>query len=158
VGATKAFPKTPQERVVVGPYGFVGDVHAEPRPAPDGAVVSGDRAVSVVSDEIRREVNDLLGLNLQPGDFNENVLVAGLGNLGELVAGDRLVFGDGVELRITDQCEPCGLLEEYAGPGLIKATAFKDETGVICNKRGVLASVARTGEIRSGDTVTVRRQ
>lgn len=157
VGATKAFPKVPQGRVVVGPYGFVGDVHAEPRQAPDGALVSGDRAISVVADEIRREVNELLGLNLQPGDFNENVLVAGLGNLGELVAGDRLVFGGGVELLISNQCDPCDLLEDYAGAGLIKATAFKDETGVIRNKRGVLAAVACTGEIRTGDTVTVRR-
>ena len=160
VGATKAFPKVPQGRVVVGPYGIVDDAHAVPQRSKTSAdaFVSSDRAISIVGDEVRQEVNGLLGLDLQPGDFNENVLVAGLGDLGDLTPGDRLVFSGGVELQITSQNPPCEVFEEYGGTGLIKATSFKDENGVIHNKHGVLALVARTGEIRPGDTVTPRRQ
>jgi MOSC domain-containing protein YiiM len=160
VGATKAFPKIPQERVVLGPYGFVGDAHAEPRQskASPGDPISGDRAISIVADEVRREVNGNLGLDLQPGDFNENVLVVGLGDLGDLVPGDRLIFSGGAEVQITAQNPPCEAFESYGGAGLIKATTFKDENGVIHNMHGVMASVAQTGEIRPEDIITVRRQ
>jgi MOSC domain-containing protein YiiM len=113
--------------------------------------------VSLLADEVRREINGLLGLDLQPGDFNENILIAGLGDLGDLARGDVLLFSSGVVLCISEQNPPCAQLEAHGGAGLIKATSRRDEGGAIRNKRGIVATVVQTGRLSQGDTCSLRR-
>lgn len=155
----KDFPKYPQPSVEVYTHGIRGDAHSGPRrPSHKNPKEEkdNDRTVSLVADEVRQQVNTDLGLDIQPGGFNENILVKGLDDLGQLKGGDRLIFSTGVVLRITEQNGPCTILEAYhAGAPLITATAGKNELGE-WNKRGVVATIVLTGELSPGVLVKVR--
>lgn len=153
------FPTYPQERVTVGELGIDGDAHSGPMRdsfTNPGTLKPNDRPISIVSDEVRREMNETFGLNINPGGFNEQVLVSGLGNLGDVPIGARIIFGSGVELKVTDRAFPCVNLEAHNGPGLIKALAEKLE-GETYTRRGILAKVLRTGELQPGVSVVIEK-
>ena len=153
------FPTYPQERVVVGPLGIEGDAHSGPMResfTKPGTFKENDRSISIVADEVRQEMNDTLGLNMLPGDFNEQVLVSGLGDLGDVAIGDQVHFDTGVQLEVTDRAYPCTKLEAHNGSGLIKALAEKRD-GEIYTRRGILTRVLQTGELQAGVSVTIKR-
>lgn len=152
------FPKYLQEKAFVGPHGIVGDAHAGPlRPSNSvpGTFKENDRAISIVAEEVRRELNETLGLKIEPGGFNENILVEGLGDLGNLKPGQSIIFEGGVVLLITEQNFPCQKLEDYNGKGIIKVASGKTEEGIF-NKRGIVATVTKTGELHPGEEVFVK--
>lgn len=128
-------PKYSQPQVTVGPDGIEGDYHAGP----------GRRQVSAVAQEAIDEVNRELGIDIPPGGFGENVLVQGLGDLGDLVAGDRLRFSSGVVLEVTGQNDPCRNLMVWHP--LVPKRVY--------GKRGVVAVVRTPGPLRPGDEVEV---
>ena len=79
------YPTFPRERVVVGPEGIIGDAHSGPMResfTKPGTQKQNDRPISIVSDEVRRAVNETYRLKMRPGAFNEQILVEGLGDLG----------------------------------------------------------------------------
>lgn len=160
LSASREYPKYPQERVTITPQGIVGDAHAgELRPShtKPGTFKPNDRAVSIVTKEVMDEVNGSLGLDLRPGDFNENILVEGLGDLGDLQKGDQLVFGSGVTVFVTEQNTPCTKLQDHNGEGIIKATTGKED-GIVWNKRGIVGVPNQTAELLPGEAVTLIRQ
>jgi MOSC domain len=85
--------------------------------------------------------DDLASLELEPGIVRENFTVSG----DEVMAwpvGQRVAVGD-AEFEISMVCDPCHLMEEIR-PGL---------QAELEGKRGMLASVVRTGQVRVGDDV-----
>lgn len=151
------FPTYPQEKVTVGSLGIEGDAHSgamrESFTKP-GTFKANDRPISIVADEVRQEMNDTLGLNMQPGDFNEQVLVSGLGDMGDVPMGSHVVFETGVRLEVVDRAYPCTKLEAHNGAGLIQALVEKRE-GEIYTRRGLLARVLQEGDLQPGVSVTI---
>lgn len=122
------FPTYPQEFVSIGLLGIVGDAHSGQLRASftnPGALKSNDRPISIVSEEVRVWVNENLGLEMQHGDFNEQIVVEGLGDMGDVEVGTVITFGNGIMLEVTDHAHPCTQLEDHNGSGLIKALAQK---------------------------------
>lgn len=85
--------------------------------------------------------DDLESLDLEPGIVRENFTISGA----EVMAwpvGQRVAVGE-AEFEISMVCDPCHLMEEIR-PGL---------QAELEGKRGMLASVVRTGQVRVGDDV-----
>jgi MOSC domain-containing protein YiiM len=133
-------PKEPQEAVTVGAYGVEGDFHAGEQ---DKRGDPNRRQVTVVGKEAIDAVNELLNVQIPPGGLGENVLVSGLGDLGDVRPGQRLRFSSGVELQVTEQNNPCKNLQVY------HLQAPKHLYG----RRGLLTVVVSTGRIAPGDSV-----
>lgn len=143
----KGIPKFPQERITVGPWGILGDYHAQPHhlhPQVDQGRPNL-RQVSICAQEVYDDLAKHWGIKVPPGGFAENILVKGLGDLSDLLPGQQLVFSSGVVLEVTAQNRPCRNLCVYH-PLLPK---------LIYGRRGVVALVKNTGLIEPGDTVTV---
>jgi MOSC domain-containing protein YiiM len=139
-------PKYPQPSVNIGPDGVEGDYHAGPtRKNGAGETVPNHRQVTVVAAEAVEAVGAELAVDIPPGGLGENILVRGLGDLGELVPGQRIIFGSGVELEVTEQNNPCANLSVYH-PRTPKE---------LYGRRGVLTIVANPGMLRPGDSVSI---
>ena len=153
------FPTHPQDMVTIGINGIEGDAHSgimrEIFRSP-GVLKPNDRPISIVADEVRRKVNERLGIKMRAGDFNEQVLVSGLGDLGDVAIGDLVRFDTGVLLEVVDQAYPCAKLEAHNGNAkLIKALLTKDEEGNVHNKRGILTKVITPGTLCAGVGVLI---
>jgi hypothetical protein len=142
-------PKFPQPQVVVGPHGVEGDYHsgAFRTSRRSGQQVPNLRQVSVCAQEVYDLLETQLGVKVPPGGFSENVLVEGLGDLGDLEPGDLLRFSGGVEFQVTEQNVPCANLSVYH-PLVPK---------LVYGRRGVVGVVRTPGVLRPGESVTVVR-
>lgn len=151
------FPTYPQQTVAIGMLGINGDAHSgllrESFRNP-GTLKFNDRPISIVSEEIRQWANENLGLNIQHGDFNEQIVVEGLGDLGDIPIGTHITFSSGVVLEIVDRAYPCKKLEDHNGQGLIKALAEKQDNEIY-SRRGILCRVLKPGDLSSGAIVTL---
>lgn len=152
------FPTYPQEVVSIGMLGIEGDAHSGELRASfrnKGTLKPNDRPISIVSEEIRLWVNETLGLDMQHGDFNEQIVVEGLGDMGDFEDGTLVTFDNGVILEVVDHAYPCDTLEKHNNaPGLSKALAQKKEGGVY-SKRGILCKVIQPGELTAGVGVRI---
>jgi MOSC domain-containing protein YiiM len=74
---------------------------------------------------------------LAPGEVRENIVTRGI---------DLQALPPGTRLEITKDCEPCVFIERLR-PGL---------RAQMERRRGMLARVLRSGEIRVGDEITLR--
>ncbi|MCS7050983.1 MAG: MOSC domain-containing protein [Thermomicrobium sp.] len=148
--ADRGIPKYRRLAIEVGPDGVVGDYHAGPvdRHTKRGEPRPNTRQLTVVAQEVLDEVNEALGIRLEPGFLGENVTVEGLGDLSDLEPGDRLLLGATVVLEVTAQNEPCSTVAVYH-PQLVKA---------LYRRRGICAVVRGTGVVRPGDPVRVQRR
>jgi MOSC domain-containing protein YiiM len=106
--------------------GIEGCAHARP----------GKRSVLFVA------VEDLDALGVEPGQVRENFTVQGADVMSWPV-GQQLAVG-GARFEVTMVCDPCHLMNEIR-PGLQEELA---------GRRGMLARVLETGEVRVGDPVT----
>ena len=97
---------------------------------------TGKRSVLFVAAE------DLEDVGVEPGKIRENFTVRGA-DVMSWPTGQRLAVGD-AEFEVTMVCDPCHLMNEIR-PGL------QDE---LAGRRGMLARVVKTGEVRLGDAVT----
>lgn len=115
-------------------HGLVGDAHAGVLP---------NRQVSLLAvasiDKMRH-----LGLELNPGDFAENITVEGM-DLHQLPVGTRLAVGKDVTLEISQIGKECHT-----------ACAIRQQVGqCIMPEEGVFARVLRGGKVRPGDEVSI---
>ena len=152
------YPTVSQERAVVGPTGIEGDSHADPnRISLNKGFQKPNRHILIVSDEVRQEMNEIFDINMQPGDFNEQILVTGLGDLTDVERGDQFHFETGVVLEATDPAFGCANLERHnGGAKLIKALReVRGDKEV--SKRGRHTRVLQTGDLQPGVSVTVKR-
>lgn len=157
------YPTYPQDSVNVLPMGIEGDAHYGPMresfTAP-GTYKPNDRPISIVSHEVLQEINSKLGLQMKPGDFNEQVLVEGLGDLGWITIGSLITFIDSaVQLEVVDYAYPCKKLADYNGDmrllSFLVDTKVRNSQGKPYSKRGILAQVRTTGELHPGCTVRI---
>jgi MOSC domain-containing protein YiiM len=118
---------------LVEDFGAKGDAHA-----------GSGRQVSLLA------LEDVDGMRVKlptlgPGDFAENLLVAGLGSL-SLAIGDRIRVGDAVLLEITQIGKECHSDCE------IRRIVGK----CVMPTKGLFAKVVQGGVVRPGDELTVQ--
>ena len=137
-------PKYEKEFIEIYKFGVKGDYHSGKVNFHANKNNLG-RQISIVSNEVLKEINGLIGKKLFPGSLGETILIEGFGYLENFNKGDKLKFGDDVILEITGQNQPCATLNS------------KDEKRLklIIGKRGLLANVFETGIIRKGDEVQI---
>lgn len=121
----------PSARLLVE-HGLEGDAHAE----------GGIRQVSLLSlDSIQKMVD--AGAQVKPGDFAENLTIAGL-EVMTLPVGTRLQVGD-VQLEITQIGKTCH-----------KGCAIRELVGdCVMPREGVFARVLTAGVVKVGDIIEV---
>jgi MOSC domain-containing protein YiiM len=122
----------PEARLLVD-HGLAGDAHAE----------GGIRQVSLLS---LASIDKMVaaGAKVAPGDFAENLTVAGL-EVMNLPVGTRLKVGNEVELEITQIGKACH-----------KGCAIRELVGdCVMPREGVFARVLAEGVVRPGDTIEV---
>jgi hypothetical protein len=154
----RAYPKFPQERVYVSDRGIDGDAHATRfrRSFRNPLFFKpNDREISIVSDEVRQELNEKFGLGMEPGHFNENLLISGIGDLSNYMGGERITFQSGVELVVVEQNKPCAKLSFFNRKDLKDELINDDET---VNRRGLVAIVTQTGYLSPGDTFLIHNR
>jgi MOSC domain-containing protein YiiM len=117
----------PLERARVLEDGIEGCAHRRPN----------KRSVLFVSTE------DLDAVGVEPGTIRENFTVRGA-EVMKWPLGQRVAIGD-AEFEIAMVCDPCNLMEEIR-PGL---------QAELEGRRGMLASVVRTGQVAVGDAVVL---
>tara|TARA_B100000676_G_C18071267_1_gene844454 strand:+ start:563 stop:1036 length:474 start_codon:yes stop_codon:yes gene_type:complete len=137
-------PKFPKEFINIYEYGVEGDFHS-------GKINyhanknNINRQISIVSNEIINNINNVIGKKLYPGSLGENILIEGLGYLENFKKGMQLKIGKSVILEITGQNQPCATLNK------IDEKILK----LIVGKRGLLARVIKIGLIKKGDEVQI---
>ena len=133
VSARKGGKKVPVPSVVLVPeHGVRDDAHAGP----------GTRQVSLLAEESIAKMRDK-GLAVGPGDFAENVTVAGI-VLPALPVGTRLRVGEAL-LEITQIGKECH----------DRCAIFLQAGDCVMPREGVFARVVRGGEVAAGDVVEV---
>lgn len=122
------------EGIFIENYGMDRDAHAA-----EGIA----RQVSLLSVASIAKMK-ALGLELNPGDFAENLTVEGL-ELYTLPVGTRLLAGGEVVLEISQIGKTC-----HSGCAI-----FKEVGACIMPKEGVFARVIRGGKVSDGDFVEI---
>jgi MOSC domain-containing protein YiiM len=92
------------------------------------------------------------GSVVRPGDLGENITTRGIDVLG-LPVGTRLTIGSAV-LAITGLRNPCEQINTFQS-GLLKKVIYSTEDGTVVRLAGIMATVARSGDIRPGDVIGV---
>ncbi|MEA2579450.1 MAG: hypothetical protein QOE83_342 [Actinomycetota bacterium] len=123
--------------------GLVGD-HIGDRQSHGG----DDQAVYAYAREDLAYWSDVLGRELAPGSFGENLTTEGLDITAALI-GDRWFVGDRVELQITDPRIPCSTFRGWIDqPGWLK-------TFTAAARPGAYLRVITPGSILVGDPIAV---
>ena len=113
-------------------YGLVGDAHAD---------YNSHRQVSLLAIESIDKMRSL-GLNVNPGDFAENLTTEGI-DLTFLPIGIQLSVGKEIILEITQIGKECH----------VGCAIFRQIGKCIMPKEGVFARVIRGGSVKAGDII-----
>lgn len=133
VSEKKGERKTPLDRVELRPnHGVVGDAHA------------GDwhRQVSLLAIESIRKMQRL-GLNVDSGDFAENITTEGV-DLVSLPVGTQMRVGDTL-LEVTQIGKECHT----------RCAIYHQAGDCVMPKEGIFAKVLTGGFLRAGDSIAV---
>ncbi len=115
-------------------FGLVGDAHAD---------CCTHRQVSLLAVESIDKMR-ALGLELNPGDFAENLTTEGI-DLVSLPVGTRMSIGKQVILEVTQIGKECHT----------KCAIYQQVGKCIMPEEGVFAKVIRGGTVRVGDKIEV---
>lgn len=122
------------EGVLKENYGIIGDAHGDSKT---------HRQISLIGIESIKKMRDL-GLNVNPGDFAENITTEGI-DLTSLPVGSKLYVGDDVLLQITQIGKVCH-----------EPCAIGREVGTcVMPTEGIFARVLRGGKIKIGDKIKI---
>ena len=122
---------------------------------PRGTEIANYRQLSIVSAEELAEVATTLGLGqLEPGLIADNLYLSGVPTLTALAPMTRLVFSGGPVVLLGGENDPCTIAGKLIGD--VHGTKPSAFPKAAMHKRGVVGWVERPGEIRPGDTFTVR--
>jgi MOSC domain-containing protein YiiM len=122
------------EGIFIEDYGLEKDAHAAQGIA---------RQVSLLATESIEKMK-ALGLELNPGDFAENLTIGGM-ELFSLPVGTRIQVGGEVVLEISQIGKTC-----HSGCAIFQAVG-----ACIMPKEGVFARVIRGGKIQTGESVEI---
>ena len=143
-------------RLVAG-LGVEGDAHYgdkvqhvfQARKNPDAPNL---RQVHLIHEELFDELRTG-GFQVRPGNIGENVTTRGL-DLLALPTGTLLQLGSEAVIEITGLRNPCRQIDAFA-KGLTAAVVGRDANGQLIRKAGDMASVVKSGDVTTGDTVAV---
>lgn len=115
-------------------YGIVGDAHS-----------SSDthRQISLLAIESINKMR-ALGLNVNPGDFAENLTTEGI-NLKSLRVGTKLKIGNEIILEVTQIGKECHT----------RCTIYEQAGDCIMPKEGIFTRVIKEGEIKIGCKIEI---
>ncbi|MFO7711625.1 MAG: MOSC domain-containing protein [Dehalococcoidia bacterium] len=122
------------EGILTEDFGLEGDAHAD---------CGNHRQLSLLATESIDKMRGL-GLELNPGDFAENLTTEGL-ELASLPVGTRIAIGTDVRLEVTQIGKEC-----HRGCAI-----YKQIGKCIMPKEGIFARVLRGGAVRAGDDIRV---
>ena len=123
-------------------YGIIGDAHAVDARVGDARIQYRHRQVSLLADE-SVDTMRALGMELNAGDFAENILTKGI-DLKNLPVGTRLQIGEAV-LEVTQIGKECH-----------NDCEIKKQTGkCVMPTEGIFAKVIKGGEIKAGDEIII---
>jgi len=113
-------------------YGIVGDAHA-----------GSDRQISLLAEESIKKMKDK-GLNVEPGDFAENITTCGIDLLG-LKIGTKIEIGKSVILEVSQIGKECHT----------RCDIYIRAGDCVMPKEGIFANVLKGGIIKPGDRLEV---
>ncbi|MBN2463584.1 MAG: MOSC domain-containing protein [Dehalococcoidia bacterium] len=123
-----------KEGILEEDFGLVGDAHAD---------CCTHRQVSLLAVESIDKMR-VLGLELKPGDFAENLTTEGI-ELMSLPVGTRMSVGEQVVLEVTQIGKEC-----HAGCAI-----FQQVGKCVMPEEGVFTRVIKGGTVKSGDHIKV---
>jgi len=126
--------ETVGEVLVKEAFGIEGDAHASPR---------WHRQVSLLAMESIQKMRDL-GLDVNPGDFAENITTEGI-DLRNLPVSTRIGVGATVELEVTQIGKTCH----------DRCAIYYQAGCCVMPEEGVFARVIRGGKMRVGDSILI---
>ncbi|MCB2196539.1 MAG: MOSC domain-containing protein [Bacteroidetes bacterium] len=137
ISEEKGVIKKPVEKIILNEKGVVNDAHA------------GDwhRQVSLLAKESIKKFEEVLGRELEYGEFAENITTEGI-TLYEMKPGDKIYIGE-TELEVTQIGKKCH------GDG---CAIFSQVGKCVMPKEGIFAKVLRTGEVKPGDSIKYKPQ
>lgn len=134
ISSQKGVRKKPvKEALIKIGYGIEGDAHASSE---------WHRQISLLAIESIKRMQ-ALGLNVNPGDFAENITTEGL-NLLELPVGTRMTVGE-VELEVSQIGKECHA----------RCSIYYLAGDCIMPKEGIFAKALKGGRVREGDKIIV---
>ena len=110
------------------------------------------RQVHLIHAELHDELS-AVGFVIAAGEMGENITTRGI-DLLDLPTGTRLRLGDQAIVELTGLRNPCVQLDRFQ-PGLMAAVLDHDEQGALVRKSGVMSVVVASGEVKTGDPITV---
>lgn len=113
-------------------YGIIGDAHSS---------CNTHRQISLLAIESINKMRDL-GLNVNPGDFAENLTTEGI-DLVVLPIGTKLFVGDEVILEVTQIGKECHT----------RCAIYEQAGDCIMPKEGIFARVIKGGEVKIEDEI-----
>lgn len=133
ISEKKSVKKKPVERaVLIEDKGIEGDAHAE----------GGIRQVSLLAYESIEKMKKL-GLDVDSGDFAENITTQGI-DLLNLPVGQRLKIGE-VILEVTQHGKVCHT----------KCNIYKTVGDCVMPREGIFCKIIKGGVIKKGQTIEV---
>ena len=115
-------------------YGIEGDAHASSE---------WHRQVSLLAVESIKKMRDM-GLDVNPGDFAENITTEGIDLLG-LPVGTHLTIGKGSTVEVSQIGKECHT----------RCAIYYQAGDCVMPKEGIFVRVLRGGTIRPGDLIAV---
>ena len=158
LSTTHTFSKSNRDRIrLIAGLGVEGDAHLG-KTVKHRSRVKKDptqpnlRQVHLIHSELHDELNHQ-DFNVSPGEMGENITTRGI-NLLELPTDTLLYLGDRAVVKITGLRNPCAQLNSFRS-GLMNAVLDYDEEGNLIRKAGVMSIVTVSGEVRSGDKISL---
>ncbi len=126
--------KTVDEAVLKENYGIEGDAHASGK---------WHRQVSLLAIESIKKMQDK-GLNVNSGDFAENITTEGI-ELLSLPVGTRITIGKDIEVEISQIGKICHS----------RCAIYTQAGDCVMPKEGIFAKVLKGGLVKKGDKIKV---
>jgi len=151
------FSKPVQDSIhLVEGLGVEGDIHSGTTVKHRSRIkrdptVANLRQVHLIHAELFDELKEQ-GFELHAGDIGENILTRGIDLLG-LPKGARLHIGSAV-IEISGLRNPCHQLNNFQ-VGLMNACIDKDADGNAVFKSGIMSVVLTSGEVKTGDAISI---
>ncbi|MBM4140936.1 MAG: MOSC domain-containing protein [Nitrospira sp.] len=132
----KGVRKKPVKMAVIKKdFGIEGDVHASGK---------WHRQVSLLAIESIKKMQ-ALGLNVNPGDFAENITTEGI-DLLKLPIGTRMAIGDAIEVEVSQIGKECHT----------RCNIYYQAGDCVMPKEGIFVKVLKGGKIKKGDEIRAR--
>ena len=154
--AQHAFSKeSVAELSLLAGIGVEGDAHAGPLVKHRSRVAADPnqpnlRQVHLIAAELFDVLADL-GHRVEPGQLGENITTRDL-DVHALAVGTMLAIGDEALVAVTGLRNPCQQIERFQ-PGLLRQVAYRDASGSLVRRGGIMGVVVRGGPVRLGDRV-----